>query len=318
LQEAESALNVVEPELAALRRSVTSKRKHLHEERSKQLRELHEEEEASAAWKGRRNSISDIGHQSCAQLRDEEASLQERLRDAEARYTGVDEAVASELYWRWRGVFEAHLRAGGRFEDFSLDDFFHDQYKVASAEELKVPVEAAQRLRHEIADFTYKSSETFDAEDQLRSELGVLEVELKRLRHEVKEQESTNYVWWQGHLGDKPRLHELRGEQNRWHLEQTELQLEMNTFRDRQARVRDFICRQRAEAAELRAKVMPCEQLVSVMEQSFEINEEHGQRIKQTVEMKEYELNQHKLLREASHRPLHRRLVGRTAQHRGL
>jgi DNA repair exonuclease SbcCD ATPase subunit len=290
LQEAESELHAVEPQLQEARQVVLGKRKIVGATRRQVNSELSAQEESAAAWKGQRNTISSVGAESCDALVGEEASLQERLRDVEARHSGVDEAVASELYWRWRGVFEAHLRAGGRFEDFSLDGFFRDCYGVTLAENLKAPWQKTQDLRLEQADLAEHASDAMAAEAELRLELAALQAELKKLRHEVREQESTNHVWWQGQLSDKPRLHEIRGEQNRWHLEYTELQMEREECRNHLNRASDYISRQRAEAAELRARVLPCEELVSVMENSFEVHEEHGERFKQTIEMKELQL----------------------------
>lgn len=297
LQDAESELNAVEPRLSVLRQNVARQRRCLHEATVEHSRELVAAEEAAAVWAGRRNSVSSVGAHSCAQLFDEEATLRERLKWAEARSREVDEAVASELYWRWKTAFEAHLRAGGRFEDFCLDGFFHDCYGVATVEDLRVPLQDAQRLWHEYQDLSEHATAALTVESQLRQEHASLEAELKRLRYEVKQEEAHNYLWWQGQLTEKPRLNELRGEQNRWQLEHTELEWELHQFHDRHMHANEFIDRQSAEAAELRAQVLPCEQLVNVMEHSFEVNEAHGERIKQTVEMKEYQLDQHKLIR---------------------
>jgi len=297
LKEAESRLAVLEDKLGGMRRATASKRNRLREASVSRGHELKTAEEQLAARHGESMLVAESSSAEGMKLLNEEATLRDRLRRAEARNAAVEDAVSSELYWQWKGVFEAHLRAGGNFENFSLDAFFRDFYSAAPTAELEAVLREVERLTKSNASMeeTFKSID--GEEKRLRGDMAGLMVEIDSLRRDARDQDKTNHACWQGQLQEAPRRAGLRLEQNQLGVELAELEMELQAHHERAAQTAQATREKRAEAAHLRAHLQPCEQLVTMLEQTMEYTEAKGERIKQTIEMKEYELGKHQYVR---------------------
>lgn len=283
LAEAQAALLAVQGHLAHTRASTANWRRRTAEE-------------AAEVWQPALARQEETAAASCGSAAQSE-NLRKALRQIETRCEIVEKAATSELYLQWRQIFEAHLRAGGRLEDFPLDNFILRVCDAVPESELMAPERAAKAILENQESLNERLTAAKENESKLRVEMASLKGESRALRGELQDQEATNQAWRDGRLKEGPRGLQIREEQHQHQQHGANLERELLVYEEQASRFASSAWRYREEAAEIRSKVLPCQRRALVLEEQAQESAGMGAQVRKKVEMQEFELGRHKLVR---------------------